>query len=44
MFTQVAAGWFYGLVETQFQLIHDSCSNSSMTPAGSDIGEYYQML
>jgi len=33
----------------QFQLIHDtlephSSSNSSMTPAGSDLGEYYQML
>jgi hypothetical protein len=26
------------------QLVHECCSNASMTPAGSDIGEYYQML
>jgi hypothetical protein len=32
-------------LELQFQLIHDtSNSNSFLKPAGSDIGEYYQML
>jgi hypothetical protein len=32
VFTNVAAGWCQTL------------SNASMTPAGSDTGEYYQML
>ena len=35
----------YLTVFTAFGSIHQCrSSNSSMTPAGSDIGEYYQML
>jgi len=40
VFTNVVAGWCHGWVRTH-PLVS---SNSSMIPAGSDIGEYYQML
>jgi hypothetical protein len=36
VFTHVAAGWCHDDLKRSF--------NSSMTPAGSDLGEYYQML
>jgi len=38
VFTKVAAGWCHGWVETA------SSFNSSKTPAGNNVGEYYQIL
>jgi hypothetical protein len=39
VFTQVTAGWCHGWVEKVEKVF-----NSSMTPAGSNLGEHYQKL
>jgi hypothetical protein len=44
VFIKVAAGWCHGWVETEVCCLRGVHFNSSMTPAGSNLGEYYQML
>jgi hypothetical protein len=41
VFTQVVAGWYLGCAETENRVFS---FNASKTPAGNNLGEYYQIL